>query len=269
MCLIDEVLRAETFVYPILFQVGQFELRTYSVLVALAFLAGFWLAGKEAARKGLNPALISDFSLYALIGGIVGARIYFIAFSDPLHYLSKPWEIFAIWHGGIGIIGALTGGFLAAVWFCRKKRIPLLKFADVLAPAAALGQTLGQFACLANGDAYGRPTDLPWAITYTDPRSFAPLNVPLHPLELYEMGAYFIVFLIVWLTRKRFKTDGFSFFTYLAAFGIARLIMEFFRGHPALIVGAIPAAQVMGVALILASVLGFYWLRNRRYERQP
>lgn len=253
--------------YPILFQVGHFEVRSYGVIVLLSFLAGLWLARKEAARRGLDPALMGEFSFYGLIGGIVGARIYFIAFSDPLRYLTNPWEIFAIWHGGIGIIGALIGGFIAAVWFCRKKRIALLKFADVLAPAAALGQTLGQFACLANGDAYGRPTDLPWAITYTDPRSFAPLNVPLHPLELYEMGAYFLVFLIVWLTRKRFRTDGLSFLTYLAAYGAARFAMEFFRGHPALIAGNIPTAQVVGVALILVAVVGFYWLRPRSYQK--
>lgn len=254
--------------YPILLQIGSFELRTYGVIVLLAFLAGLWLARREAARKGLDPALVADFSFYGLLGGIVGARLYFIAFSDPLRYLASPWEILAVWHGGIGIIGALIGGFLAAIWFCRKKRIPLVKFADVLAPAAALGQTLGQFACLANGDAYGRPTDLPWAITYTDPRSLAPLNVPLHPLELYEMGAYFLVFLIVWLTRKRFKTDGFSFLTYLAAFGVARFAMEFFRGHPALFAGGIPAAQVVGVTLILAAALGLYWLRGRSYANR-
>ena len=251
--------------YPILLDLGFFQLRTYGVIVLLSFLAGLWLARKEAARKGLDPALIADFSLYALIGGILGARLYFIAFSDPLGYLNKPWEVFAVWHGGIGIIGALIGGFLTAVWFSRKKGIPLLKLADVLAPATALGQTLGQFACLANGDAYGRPTDLPWAITYTDPRSLAPLNVPLHPLELYEMGAYFVVFLIVWLTRKRFRTDGSSFLVYLAAFGAARFMMEFFRGHPALFAGGVPAAQVVGVMLIVVAATGFYWLRGRRY----
>lgn len=254
--------------YPILLQIGSFELRSYGVIVALSFLAGLWLASREAARKGLDPALMADFSPYALIGGILGARLYFIAFSDPLAYLSKPWEIFAVWHGGIGIIGALIGGFLAAVWFCRRKHIPLLRFADVLAPAVALGQTLGQFACLANGDAYGRPTDLPWAITYTDPRSLAPLNVPLHPLEIYEMGAYFVVFLVVWLTRKRFKNDGFSFLVYLAAFGVARFVMEFFRGHPALFAGGIPAAQIVGVAFVVLAVIGFYWLRGRPYENK-
>lgn len=248
--------------YPILFQVGHFELRSYGIIVALSFLAALWLSTKEATRKGLDPALIHDFALYALLGGIVGARIYFIVFSDPVRYLKSPWEILAVWQGGIGILGALAGGFLAAVWFCRKKQIPLLKFADVLAPAAALGQTLGQLACLANGDSYGRPKDLPWAITYTDPRSLAPLNVPLHPIELYEMGAYFLVFLIVWLTRKRFKVDGFSFLTYLAAYGAARFVMELFRGHPAVFAGAIPAAQVIGAGLVLASILGFFWLRS-------
>jgi phosphatidylglycerol:prolipoprotein diacylglycerol transferase len=248
-------------------QAGSFELRSYGVIVLLSFLAGLWLAKKEAARKGLDPALLVDFSVYAFIGGIIGARMYFIAFSDPGYFLSKPWEILAVWHGGIGVIGSLAGGFLAAVWFCRKKQIPLLKFADILAPAVPLGQTVGQFACLANGDSYGRPTDLPWAITYTDPRSFAPLNVPLHPIEIYEMAAYFLVFLVVWTTRKRFKADGSSLLVYLAAYGVARFAVEFFRGSPAVIAGGVPAAQVAGAALVLASAWGFWRLRSSYTQR--
>lgn len=253
--------------YPILWQVGSFELRSYGVIVALSFLAALWLAAREAQRKGISPALIWDFSIYALVGGIIGARLYYIAFSDPLHYLRNPWEILAVWHGGIGVIGSLIGGLLVAVWFARKRRIPLLRFLDVLAPAAALGQTLGQFACLANGDSYGRPTDVPWAITYTDPRSLAPLNVPLHPIEIYEMGAYFLVFLLVWATRKRFKADGSSLLVYLGAYGVARFAVEFFRGHPAL-VGAIPAAQVAGAAFVLFAMFGFFWLRAGSKERR-
>lgn len=249
--------------HPILLQIGSFELRSYGVIVALSFLAGLWLARKEAARKGLAPALLDEFSVYALFGGIIGARIYFIAFSDPVHYLENPLEILAVWRGGIGVIGSLAGGLLVAVWFCRKKRIPLLRLADVLAPAVALGQTLGQFACLANGDSYGRPTDFPWAITYTDRRSLAPLNIPLHPIELYEMAAYFLVFLAVWTTRRWFRADGLSFFVYLGAYGIARFLVELFRGHPAMFFGEIPAAQVVGVALVLASAWGFFRLSSR------
>lgn len=253
--------------YPILFQLGHFELRSYGVLFALSFLAAVWLGGREAARKGLDPRLIHDFAFYAFIGGIVGARLYFVLFSEPTYFLANPWEILAIWHGGLGVIGSLIGGFLVAIWFTRKHRIPLLKFADVLAPAIPFGQTLGQFACLANGDSYGRPTDLPWAITYTDPRALAPLNVPLHPIEIYEMAAYFAVFLIVWLTRKRFNADGYAFLTYLAAFGTARFFMEFFRGDPALFAGGIPAAQVFGALMILLSLFGLFWLRSYRSAR--
>lgn len=253
--------------YPILFQLGHFELRSYGVLFALSFLAAVWLGGREAARKGLDPRLIHDFAFYAFIGGIVGARLYFVLFSEPMYFLANPWEILAIWHGGLGVIGSLIGGFLVAIWFTRKHRISLLRFADVLAPAIPFGQTLGQFACLANGDSYGRPTDLPWAITYTDPRALAPLNVPLHPIEIYEMAAYFAVFLIVWLTRKRFNADGYAFLTYLAAFGTARFFMEFFRGDPALFAGGIPAAQVFGAAMILLSLFGLFWLRSYRSAR--
>ena len=95
--------------YPVLIQLGTFELRSYGVIVALSFLLGLWLSTREAKRKGLDPALIQDFAFYALLGGIVGARVYYVVFSDPAHFLRKPWEILAVWHGGLGIIGALVG----------------------------------------------------------------------------------------------------------------------------------------------------------------
>ena len=174
--------------YPVLLQFGSFELRTYGVIVALSFFLGLWLSEREAKRKGLDPALIQDFAVYAFLGGIAGARIYFVAFSEPAYFLSKPWEILTIWHGGLGIIGAIAGGFVAALWYCRKKGLSFWGLADTLAPGIILGQAVGILACLANGDSYGSPTDLPWAITYTNPRAMAPLNVPLHPVELYEMA---------------------------------------------------------------------------------
>jgi phosphatidylglycerol:prolipoprotein diacylglycerol transferase len=127
----------------------------------------------------------------------------------------------------------------------------------------ALGQTLGQFACLLNGDSYGRPTDLPWAITYTDPRSMAPLNIPLHPIEIYEMAAYFLTFLMVWGIRKRYRVDGITFFTYLAGYGMARFVVDFFRGDPAIFARGIQAAQVFGVAMIATALIGFLLLRNK------
>ena len=249
--------------YPVLLQFGNFEIRSYGLIVALSFFIGLWLSTKEAESKGLEPRLIQDFALYALLGGILGARIYFILFSDLAYFLQKPWEIVAVWHGGIGIIGALLGGFLTAVWYCRRKKLSFWRFADALAPGIALGQTVGVFACLLNGDSYGKPTALPWAITYTDPRSLALLNVPLHPIEIYEIVNYLLVFLLVWKTRGNYRIDGFAFLTYLAGYGVARFSVEFFRGNPAIFAWGIPAAQVFGVALILASLACFYLLGRK------
>jgi len=246
--------------YPVLIQLGTFELRAYGIIVALSFFLGLWLSTKEAKRRGLDPGLIQDFALYALVGGIIGARLYFVLFSNPAYFLQKPWEIVAIWHGGIGIIGALLGGLVTALWYCRRKKLSFWRFADTLAPGVALGQAAGVIACLLNGDSYGKPTDLAWAITYTDPRAMAPLNVPLHPVEIYEMAIYFLVFLLVWRTGKKYKTDGFAFLTYLAGYGAARFAVEFFRGSPAIFAWDIPAAQVFGVALILVSIAGLYLL---------
>src|SRR4030067_1002258 len=105
--------------YPVLLQFGNFEIRSYGLIVALSFFIGLWLSTKEAERKGLEPRLIQDFALYALLGGILGARIYFILFSDLAYFLQKPWGIVAGWDGGIGFIGALLGGFLTAGWDWR------------------------------------------------------------------------------------------------------------------------------------------------------
>ena len=242
--------------YPVLVQLGTFELRSYGIIVALSFFVALWLSLREAKRSGLDPALIHDFAFYALLGGIVGARIYYVVFSNPAYFVQKPWEIVAVWHGGIGIIGALLGGFLTALWYCRKKQLSFWRFADTLAPGVALGQAAGVIACLLNGDSYGKPADVAWAITYTDPRALAPLNIPLHPVEIYEMAAYLLVFLLVWQTRGKFKTPGFVFLTYLTGHGAARFAVEFFRGNPAIFAWGIPAAQVFGAALALAAVAG-------------
>ena len=250
--------------YPVIVQLGTFELRSYGIIVALSFLLGLWLSTREAKRNGLDPDLVQDFALYALLGGIIGARLYFVVFSNPAYFLQKPWEIVAVWHGGISIVGALLGGFLTALWYCRKKQLPFWRFADTLAPGVALGQAAGVIACLLNGDSYGKRADVAWAITYTDPRSMAPLNVPLHPVEIYEMAAYLLVFLLVWQTRGKTKTPGFAFLTYLAGYGAARFAVEFFRGNPAIFAWGIPAAQVFGVVLVAVAIAGFFMLGEER-----
>jgi phosphatidylglycerol:prolipoprotein diacylglycerol transferase len=255
--------------YPVLVRLGSFELRTYGVIVALSFLLGLWLSVREAKRNGLDPAVVHDFAFYALLGGIVGARLYFVMFSQPAYFLRHPWEILAIWHGGLGILGALAGGFVTALWYCRRKNLSWLRLPDVLAPGIIAGQAAGVLGCLATGDSHGKPTNVAWAITYTDPRAMAPLNVPLQPVEFYEIAAYLLVFLLVWSVRTRHKTEGVTFLTYLAGYGAARFVVEFFRGHPATFASGLPAAQVFGVALVLVSIAGLYWPRSAPGASRP
>ena len=253
--------------FPILFEWRGFALRTYGVVVALALLSAVWIAAKEARRRGYAPELVYDFVPYALIAGIIGARIYYVLFSRPGYFREHPLEIVAFWQGGIGVIGSLIGVFLAVLWYCRRKGVSVLTFADALAPGIALAQVVGQFACLANGDSYGKPTNLPWAIVYTDPRSLAPLGVPLHPIEIYEMFAYFVVFLVVWTRRRRTPSGG-TFMTYLIAYGTARFAVEFFRGDPAMLWG-VPAAQLFSAALVAAALAGFAMLKGRGPQPLP
>lgn len=254
--------------YPVLIQLGTFQIRSYGIIVALSFFLGLWLSAREAQRKGIDPGLVQDFALYALLGGIIGARLYYVLFSNPAYFLQNPWQILAVWHGGIGIIGALIGGLATALWYCRRKKLPFWKFADTLAPGVILAQAAGVFACLLNGDSYGKPADLAWAITYTDPRSLAPLNIPRHPVEIYELAAYLLVFFLVWQTRRKYNTAGLVFLTYLAGYGAARFAVEFFRGNPAIFAWGIPAAQVFGAALLLLAVAGFYVLGAGRGKRR-
>lgn len=253
--------------YPVLFQIGSFELRSYGVIVALSFVLALGLSTREAKGNGLEPGVVQDFAFYALVGGLIGARLYFVLFSRPAYFLQNPWEILAVWRGGIGVIGSLIGGFVVSLWYCRKKKISFLSLGDTLAPGIALGQTVGQFACLLNGDSWGKPTNLPWAIIYTDPRSMAPLNIPLHPIEIYEMVAYFLVFLIVWWVRARTTVQGNVFATYLASYGVARFIVEFFRGDPAIFGWGVPAAQVSSVILVLGAA--FLFLNVGQAKPQP
>ncbi|MGH7362999.1 MAG: prolipoprotein diacylglyceryl transferase [Candidatus Methylomirabilales bacterium] len=249
--------------YPVLLQIGSFELRSYGVFVAVAILVGGWLAAREAPRRGVEPARVWDFVFIATLAGIIGSRAYFVLVSEPAWFREHPWDIVAVWKGGMAIHGGLLAGLGAGVWFCRRHRIPFLRFADVAAPGLILGQTVGQVACLLNGDTYGRPTTLPWAITFSDPRSFAPLGVPLHPLQVYEGLAYLGVFALVWAFRDRLRRDGDLFLLYVVTYAIVRFPLEFLRGDPPVVAGVIVPQAWSVLALAAAAVV---FVARRRTE---
>jgi len=241
--------------HPILLQIGTVEIRWYGVMIALASLAGTLLGAREARRKGYDPELIFDLLLYVMLAGIAGARLYYILFSNPGYFFHHPFEIAAIWQGGLALHGGLIGGLLAVIWFCRKKRLAFWSFADLLTPSIILGQAVGRGACTLNGCSYGKPTSLPWAVTFTDPASQAPHNIPLHPTQLYEMGTDFLIFLFIWNFRKRTRFDGQLFLTYAVIYAVARFVLEFFRGDSLMLTRLWPAPQVLSVAVFIAALV--------------
>jgi len=251
--------------YPVLLDLGSYHVRSYGVFVAFAVLVGVWYAGREARRRGLDPSLVDDAALPIVGFAFVGARLYYILFNDPGYYLAHPFQVLALWHGGLSFHGGLIGGFLAGLWYIRRRGVAFWTFADVVAPAVILGQTVGQIACLLNGDTYGRPTDLPWAIVFTDPGAMAPLNVPLHPVQVYELFAYLAVFLVVWRVSRSVVRPGTVALTYAVGYGLARFAMEFFRGDPPVIAGIVVPQAIS--LLLVAVALAAWWVRPREAGR--
>lgn len=250
--------------YPVLIEIGHFHLRSYGVVVALAFLAAAWVAGREARRRGMDPALVQDFLPYALVAGILGARLYYVLVSQPGSYLERPWDVLAIWKGGLAVHGGILAGLGAAVWFARRHRLGVLAFADILTPGLALGHAIGQVACLLSGDSYGKPTTLPWAITFTNPHAMAPQGVPLHPLQAYEFVAYVGIFALVWTARRYLARPGDLLAFYAGAYGAVRFFLEFLRADPPRLLGIV-VPQAMSLALVAAALV----FAVGRWKRTP
>ena len=239
--------------YPILLKIGGFHLRAYGTLIAIALLTGTWLAGREAARKGIPPERVQDFIVWATLFGLLGARLYYLAFAVPRIFLEDPLGVLAIWRGGLAIHGALIAGAATAIWYVRRHHLSFWRLADTLAPSLILGQAIGRFACFLNGDAYGIPATVPWAVTFTNPQALAPLNVPLHPTQLYEMSLNLLLFGLLWWWRTRVRSDGQLFLLYVGGYGIIRFIVENFRGDQLQYAGGISAAQTISVLVLVAA----------------
>ena len=201
-----------------------------------------------------------------MVGGILGARIYYILFTDPKIFLANPLRFLAFWEGGLAIHGAILAGFLASVWYTWEWKLPFWKWADTLAPSLILGQAIGRMACFLNGDAHGYPTDLPWGIVYA-PESPAGQMFPgqaLHPTQLYEMIFNLIIFTVLWKVRKKIKTQGNLFILYIILYSAARIIIEHFRADKLMYFGDISAAQSIGAVGIVSGLAAMLVLNKKR-----
>jgi phosphatidylglycerol:prolipoprotein diacylglycerol transferase len=241
--------------HPLLFEIGPFSIRYYGLMYVLGIIAAIFLIRSEVRRRGLPLSEDEqvNFILFTVFAGIIGARAYYVVFNWA-YYHRFPWEIPAVWHGGLAIHGGVLGGICAAFWYARRKGTPFLRMTDLLSPPLILGQALGRFGNFMNGDAHGVPTSLPWGIVFS-PRSPAGTQfpgVPLHPTMLYEMAIDLGIFVFLWSTRKRPAQDGYTTMRYLGLYSVGRFGVEFLRAD-SLWVGSLRVAQLVSLVLVLLS----------------
>ncbi|HEX5482614.1 MAG TPA: prolipoprotein diacylglyceryl transferase [Terriglobia bacterium] len=265
--------------HPILFRIGSLQLPTYGFFLALALLAGIYVAIRLGRREGLQTAQVVDFSTWLIITGLIGAKIYMILTGWGF-YTAHPGEIFSLdtLEAGGGFYGAFIGAALFALWYVRRHRWPLAKVFDAFAPAVAIGQCIGRLGCFAAGDDYGkvaRHSSL--AVVFTNPYSHqmtgVPLGVPLYPVQLFESALTLIIFLILWELYRHKKRDGEIFVAYMMLYAVARFFLEFYRGDPDrgfFFNGLLSTAQVVAiVAFILGIILIFLLRRHGSWVSTP
>ncbi|MGC8855643.1 MAG: prolipoprotein diacylglyceryl transferase [Anaerolineae bacterium] len=257
------------------FSLGPLYIRFYGIILMLGAVAGGWLASREAKRRGYDPEIVWDLLVYLIIGGVIGARLWHIFTPPPssvaqgittAYYLTHPLDALAIWHGGLGIPGAMIGGVIALYWYSRKHKLNFAEWTDIAAPSLALGQAIGRWGNFFNQELYGAPTSLPWKI-YIDPLHRLPgfENAEYyHPLFAYESLLNLAnMFFLMWLTRhfeEKLKS-GDVFLAYLIFYPTVRFLLDFLR-LDASMVGGINANQtVMAIVAVVAAVTLF--LRHR------
>jgi phosphatidylglycerol:prolipoprotein diacylglycerol transferase len=265
--------------FPKLFDFGEltifgFQLHailpTYGFLLACGFLIALKVAATRGRRFGVEANLTMDLGLYILISALVGAKLLLLIV-DWDHYRHDPLSL--IRSGGV-FYGGLVGAVVTAIWFFRKHRLPVWMMTDIMAPSVALGHAIGRLGCFSAGCCYGKPTAAPWGVTFTDPYAReivgVPLNVALHPTQLYESGVEFAIFGFLLFLSGRKKFDGQIFWIYVGCYSVARFVIEFFRGdieRGFVLGGALSTSQVIAMVLLGISAFALMALSRMPQKR--
>jgi phosphatidylglycerol:prolipoprotein diacylglycerol transferase len=263
-------------VFPRLLSFHGFNLPTYGFLVSLGVVVGLMVVFKVARQQGLVPDQMWNLGALVVFSGLLGAKVLLII-SDWSYYARHPGEIFSLsvlQSGGV-FSGGLIAAMVAAFWYVRKHRLPFLRTCDTFAPGVAIGHAFGRVGCFAAGCCYGKPTTEPWGVTFTNPLAQqwvgTPLGVKMHPTELYEMLAEVINFLVLYWLVKRKKFEGQIIGLYLMLYGVARFIIEFFRGDPGrggtVLGGLLTGTQLIAVLLVVLG--GVLWIVRLPLKNPP
>jgi phosphatidylglycerol:prolipoprotein diacylglycerol transferase len=252
---------------PGLGPLGPITVYSYGVLLAAAYLGGLQLALVRARHRGLDHARVLDLGIYIIVSALAGAKLLLLV-TDFRSFAGNPRMLLDLMRSGGVFYGGLIAAVAVAVWYIRRIGLPLWTTCDVFAPGIALGHVVGRLGCFFAGCCYGKPTSVPWAITFTSPAAAenvgTPLNIPLHPTELYEAGAEALILAVLLATESRGRTfAGRTFWLYMLLYAISRYIIEIFRGDPRGTVLIFSTSQFISLILGPVSIAMLLFLRRR------
>ena len=251
---------------PIIFSVGHFMIRWYSVIVLLAILVGVWLTAREAARKGFKKEDIYDGALWVVLGGLIGARIFHVLDHWSDMFAADPIRALYIWEGGLAIWGGVIGGLIALGILAWRRGWRLPRLLDAAAPGVVLAQAIGRVACIITGDAMGKPTTGPFGFAYTNPNAMVPqLGVYYTPMPVYEIIANVGIFALLWQLRKKNWTDGLLFLVYLTLYSLERFLLAFTSSYQILVLG-LTQSQIIALMMLAIAVPSIVWLRTHPHS---
>lgn len=274
--------------YPVIFElpswlpvVGGMPITSFGVFMLLAFLTGGWIIRSELERMGEDPERAWDLVFMGVVGGILGAKGYYVLLnyerlaSDPAGLIFSRGGL--VWYGGFLLATALV------IWEIRRRRLPLRRTADAIAPALALGYAVGRMGCFLVGDDWGRPTDSIFGIAF--PRGAPPTRVdiierdfgisvdpeliekygqivPVHPTQLYEVGISTLIFLFLWRVRQNQKIPGKLFMLWLVMASGERFLVEFLRAKDDRFFGILTLAQLVSLAIAAVGLIGIIRMKS-------
>jgi phosphatidylglycerol:prolipoprotein diacylglycerol transferase len=251
---------------PIIFSIGHFMVRWYSLILMIAMAVGVWLTGREVKRKGFKEEQFYDSVVWIILAGILGARLFHVLDHWTDIFAANPIRALYIWEGGLAIWGAIAGGLLAAALLTWKNGWKFSKLLDAAAPGLVLAQAIGRIACVITGDAVGKPTTGPFGFAYTSPNAMVPqLGVYYTPMPVYELIVNLGIFALLWQLRKRHLPDGLLFLIYLIIYSLERFFLAFTSSYQILAFGLTQSQIVALVSLAIA--LGL--IARRTLQTQP